>query len=445
MRIKEVVRYVIFIFSFVLCFGNALFAQPNYKDGYVISNNNDTTYGKIDYQNWKETPQEIFFVARGKNEVRGLSAKDISEFYVSGEFYRSAEITIDKNPRRVHTQRVFTSEYKEPKMGTVFIQALVKGEALSLYMHKEERENFYIKNDTSYTELISHEFSVERNGRYAINSKNVTLYVRQLKSLNIGCKSVFEKKSIHYKRSSLIDLVVRCNEYLNTNESYVYESPSPILSHGIVVGTGMNNFEVELPGGKTHYKSKNLFSVGYSADIALPRGRGKKKISTQILFSSFEARNNEVYEATIQGGSCGNSTGLSGSSCRRSFGFLVEESRIKISYLKLNVIYSNRFTSSDISPTFLIGGTIGKLIYNNSESRFTRKVYFEESGSRDLQEVITGTIEVYEPSDIAVTIFTGLGVSYKKHTVSLIFEPRLGELSVVPTQSFYLNIKAVLF
>jgi len=444
MVIKSDVRCAIFVFSFVLCFGDALLAQPNFKDGYVISNN-DTTYGKIDYQNWRETPQEIFFVARGKDEVRELSAQDISEFYVLGEFYKSAEITIDKNPRRVHTQRVFTSEYKEPKMATVFIQTLVKGEALSLYMHKEERENFYLKNDLSYTELISHEFSVERNGRYAINSKNVNLYVQQLNSLNIGCESVFEKKRIHYKRNSLIDLVVSCNEYLSTKEPYVYESPSLALSHGIVLRTGINNFEVELPGGKTNYTSKKLFSFGYSADITLPRGRGEKKISTQVLFSSFEAKNNEVYVATIKGGSCNNSGGISGSGCRRSSDFLLEESTIKISYLKLNVIYSNRFVSNDISPTFLIGGSLGKAIYNNSESRFTTKVYFEESGERNLQEVITGTKEVYEPSDFAVTIFAGLGVSYKKHTVSLLYEPRLGELSVVPTQSFYLNIKAVLF
>jgi len=425
------------IFAFL---SSGALAQPNYVSGYVIKKDNDTTFGEIDYQEWVQTPDSIFFKEKRGAEKLILKATDILGFYVAGEIYSSELVTIDLNSQKARIGSGHVSLFQKSIKKKVFILNLVKGEALSLYLYKKERENYYVKEDSSYIELISNEYVLQNNGKYLVVSTNKEKFVQQLKKLHNGCGDLISDENIYYSIDSLIDFTIECNDFLGAKKSYLYTIPKPKLDHGIVLGMGISNFKIPLDVGEIDYSSTSYFTFGYSADIILPRGRKKRKISAQLSFSSLKAKNSERYEATFFAGYCSEPP----FNCQILHNQSFEESTVALSFLKLNIIYSSKFSAHDFSPTLLAGGSLGGLLYSRTNSQFETKVFREENGSRTLESVITGEEDVYDPVDFTLNMFGGLGFTYKKFSLSFLFEPRLLKNNIVPYQSFYTNLKIVL-
>src|SRR3569833_631359 len=113
-----------------------LFAQSNFKHGYIVGLKGDTTKGYIDYREWSYNPATINFKQLlADKESKRLTIGDIAAFEVTGlETYRRFEgpITMD-DPYHADESRDTST-----KAGVFFLQVLQQGPHVALYSYTDD-------------------------------------------------------------------------------------------------------------------------------------------------------------------------------------------------------------------------------------------------------------------------------------------------------------------
>ena len=114
---------ILFILFFGILFLQNIFAQKNYVEGHIVTFENDTLSGFIDYQNWKKNPTLILFKNSKMSAPVIYSPKEINGFEVGDEIYISASVKIETSPIKLkeltdHKEFSFTSD-------KVFLQTLI--------------------------------------------------------------------------------------------------------------------------------------------------------------------------------------------------------------------------------------------------------------------------------------------------------------------------------
>lgn len=120
-----------------LCFSTLVVAQSNFKDGFIITNNNDTIYGLIDFRTNKVNSEICRFKLSEdqKEEVYRPGEIEGFRFIEEGKYYVTRTIDIKKVPR------------------TVFLEFLVEGET-NLYYYLDGRTDYYFF-ETKDKEMIA--------------------------------------------------------------------------------------------------------------------------------------------------------------------------------------------------------------------------------------------------------------------------------------------------
>ena len=101
-------------------------AQLNPKPGFIITNENDTVYGNVDFRSDTRNGQTCSFCADGSTTYQSYSPTDIKgyRFIDNGSFFVSRTFTIDQQPK------------------TIFAEYLLKG-GVSLFYHTEGEQDYY--------------------------------------------------------------------------------------------------------------------------------------------------------------------------------------------------------------------------------------------------------------------------------------------------------------
>ena len=132
---KEVLKFTALIILTML--PSMIYAQLNPKQGYIITNQNDTIYGTIDYLSDTKCAYNCRFMPAGETEYKVYKPGEIAAYRFSnnGVFY------ITKTFKVENEQKTFFAEY------------LVKG-GVSLFHHKENDIDYY--------------YFIDENGKIAI-------------------------------------------------------------------------------------------------------------------------------------------------------------------------------------------------------------------------------------------------------------------------------------
>ena len=131
------------------CFQCIVFAQTNYKAGYVINLKGDTLHGFVNLKEWDSNPTDIYFKTDASDsKVEKLSAKDISRFVINGyEDYRAYNVkislaTVDERKASFKIDTTF-------KTDTVFLKVLATGKHVTLFKYSDLIKNrFYFLDST---------------------------------------------------------------------------------------------------------------------------------------------------------------------------------------------------------------------------------------------------------------------------------------------------------
>ncbi|MFD0751463.1 hypothetical protein ACFQZS_15030 [Mucilaginibacter calamicampi] len=140
-----------------ICFN--LRAQTNFKPGYVVTLNGDTTKGFIDYKQWgHRNPTHVTFKAPGGDE-KSYGVNDINAFGIdSYENYRALTVSLSQNTLAVSdlTNNIDSSVIIQK----VFLRTIVTGEKVSLFVYEDFFKNrCYIAEGTAApVELLRYKY-----------------------------------------------------------------------------------------------------------------------------------------------------------------------------------------------------------------------------------------------------------------------------------------------
>ncbi|WP_406685056.1 outer membrane beta-barrel protein [Seonamhaeicola sp. MEBiC1930] len=331
-------------------------AQENFIEGYIINKQDDTIHGFIDYKNWSNNPQEIKFKNQRENSSRPQSPNSIKEFGIKNKIYLSANVDIEISSDKSQDPNLKLKNKK------VFLQVLYKGKK-NLYVYKDKwgPNNFYIKQNSELMLLIHkkhlNENSIIENNRFR---GQLILYLKDCPSL----KPKINNSS--YNKKNLINIFKKYYECSNSPLEFQPTKPKIKIEKGIIAGFSLTSLNFEYgksdlliyPHLSTNYNSSTDISLGLFLDVIFPKDQGKWSINNEILYSSFETTGyHENYENENV--------------------YTIKNSRINLSYLKLNNLLRFNFPSKNLVPYINAGISTGFVIAENNYSSTEEKLYSE--------------------------------------------------------------------
>ena len=125
-------------FTFVFIYVASLHAQVNPKQGYIITNENDTVMGVIDYRSNRRNAHECIFQKEGKGEYVSYYPADIKgyRFLDNGAFYVAKRVNIANKDQ------------------LLFAEYLLKGGVSLYYFDYEDGTFYYFESDEGKTGLV---------------------------------------------------------------------------------------------------------------------------------------------------------------------------------------------------------------------------------------------------------------------------------------------------
>jgi hypothetical protein len=295
MNTKNIIREIILSVLGILIFQNS-FCQENFLLGYIISLNSDTIHGFIDYRNWEKNPDEISFRKKLNDNESIYTPIDIKGFSVLDEIYESAIIKTEISP--IDASELTYNAELTFKTDTAFLQTIIKGsKCLYYYMKKDRREQFYIKQDSSFELLIYKKYIKKREPIKELES-NVLIYenkkyLGQLTVYLNDCPDIQAKlKKTEYSKESMEKLFLFYYNCTSSGTQFHYETVKPYVEIGMLAGLSLTSVKFNGTSNvylvNTDYNQSGNFSAGLFFDIVRPRNQGKWSICNELIFSSFK-------------------------------------------------------------------------------------------------------------------------------------------------------------
>ena len=178
-------KYIIILFL-TFCTGISLYAQSNYKQGYVITNENDTINGLIDFRTDRANSNVCKFKKSEKSDEQVFHPGEILgyRFIKEMKYYVSRTVEIDKIKQ------------------TVFLEYLVQG-IKDLYFYSGDKNYYFIENEDGSLLSVTQEPDKIIDDKIKVDYK----YKGALAYIFRDCKSVYKKiDKATLDRSSMIKL-----------------------------------------------------------------------------------------------------------------------------------------------------------------------------------------------------------------------------------------------
>ncbi len=297
MKSFAMIKYLLVICPFLLLFNLIPFAQANYIKGTIITHNNDTLNGLIDYQNWSKNPETIKFKKDADSHIIYYQPDQIKSFYMANEYYISQIVTVSRASHNLQKLQKSVNEIElRSDTVTLFLKTLIEGEA-SLYYYKDEdaTEHFYIKKDTIVDELLYIEYLVTYNLRKLEKYKGQLIHY-----LNDCLELANEISELQFKSNDLIKLFTKYNTCVGSGNTYKIEKPKIEYEPMILVGISFTSlsFESETPGSlsETDYENSVDPALGLALNIVFPGNRKKWSVYNELIYKkhSFKGKYKDI-------------------------------------------------------------------------------------------------------------------------------------------------------
>lgn len=190
-----------------------IFAQSDFRPGYIITNSLDTLHGLVDYRGEIRNMKVCTFKESTEDQPKEFFPGDIYGYrYNTTKFYVSKEINTDE------------------LNDTVFVEFLLKGIS-NLYYYKNSNYSAYFieSGNKELLELESKEIEIEKDGNVFFKEDNK--YLGLLSYAFADCPEI--KKDIvqaDLSHKSMIQITRKYHDYKCSDEAcVVYEKKLPVL------------------------------------------------------------------------------------------------------------------------------------------------------------------------------------------------------------------------
>jgi hypothetical protein len=400
----------------------SLKAQSDFRPGYVINYQNDTTYGLISYKGNKANAKYCFFKLNPDTEVVKFSPSDIRNYrFTDGKYY------VSKN--------VNTGEKEE----LIFLEYLING-VIDIYYYRDlDEEHYFADRGDGALIPLKHEIkevwrpyinNPDEEILYAIDSKE---YIETLQNIFIQSPSTVAKvENINLNHKSLIRITrdyhaVVCPDSV----CIVYEKkmPKSRVIFGAMIGV---NFDYLHPGNEYAPDMYYLQNSNFGVSIAPAAGLFLKFSLPDLnerLFFQFELTCSKRYFSSV-------------SSYIDPVPELKYVNDITLSqfYLNPSVWIRYEFTEMKVTPSFQFGCFMNYYFIND----YTRQadVYYSWGGTYS-----TKYYDSYPFSKFEVGPGVGIGISTKinhKRELNFDLKYQLGFCSMPKTISSRISLTAAI-
>jgi hypothetical protein len=259
-------------FAFILFCSNFAFCQSDWKDGYIITQENDTLQGQINHLAYRTMGEECRFRSSSKSQAISYYPKDIKGYVITNfAYYVSKEID-DKR--------------------MVFLEYLVNGRLDLFYIRSNDDDRYFIQNDSLPLREIKYKEEIKSvNGvNYLYESKAhiglVALYTKdapQLYNRIVNIKNDFrylKKFTVDYHNIVCKDTM--CITYRN-RDSYTKMTYGPHL--GLLTQSYYD--------GKS-FVDGNYLAYGIMIRVCSPRMNKNMFFKTGALVSKMDTYNHSI-------------------------------------------------------------------------------------------------------------------------------------------------------
>ena len=254
-------------------------AQRDFREGYIITNRQDTIYGWIDYRGDVRNAKICSFRETEAGQTTDYTPSDIVAYrFTDSKFYVSKDI----------------GSADAPKL--VFLEYLVNGLA-KLYYYRDDNTSdiYFIEKEGQFHELKIDKKEIEVDRKTGI--KTVKSYIGVLKAtLNVWeMSNEIDKADLNH--SSLVNIAKNYHQYVCTDgsECIVYEKKKPFMAIriGPVVGADLSVFKLKMDLGyeddvhKCNPLPSTKLSVGLNLNFWIPQLNEKLFLYGQAMYSKY--------------------------------------------------------------------------------------------------------------------------------------------------------------
>ena len=138
------IRFKLIFLTLILC--NALIAQSDFQDGYILVSEHDTIYGKINNKDYNINSLKCEFIKNNSDSIRTYYPNDIYGYrFSNGKFYISKTIKL-KDDHKVN----------------LFLEFLIKGK-LSIYFYQDINKinHYYASKDSAFPNELQYSAEIK--------------------------------------------------------------------------------------------------------------------------------------------------------------------------------------------------------------------------------------------------------------------------------------------
>ena len=261
-----------FFILIFLMFQAYLFAQQDFKPGYIIRNNGDTIYGQINYQGDNYNALNCLFRQDSSKEAIHYNPRDIMAYrFIDSKFYVSKQVTLDGSQRMV------------------FLEFLVNGIARLYYLPPDI---YFIEKDSSKLQILENKehsvYNTQDDYKEYVASSNQ--YIGMLKIYFHDCPQIQnEINNAKLRQASLIKITTDYHKYMCPGKEctvYVKKSPKTIVNFGISLGTNDNMVDLNDLYLSAHNREWSFGpSIGLHLDLFNTRSFERFFLSAGVNYS----------------------------------------------------------------------------------------------------------------------------------------------------------------
>lgn len=243
-----------FLICFFLFFTCQLIAQPDFRKGYIVTNQRDTVQGFLNYRESAKNFEFCEFATSPEAKVTRYGPEEIRAY------------KFDEDKLMVSTDIAISGEEKR----WCFLEVLVAGKMI-LYKYRSH----YLVKDTEdkIYELIRETENTALNGRPMV--REINRYIGILKYLMRDCPGLQKEiEDADLSERDFTELVEKYNQCTGIETvSYKQEKPWFHAVPGIVAGIVSTSYTYETIVNEIpdDFNKDVSFSVGVDCEISLPR------------------------------------------------------------------------------------------------------------------------------------------------------------------------------
>jgi len=395
------------LFCIILLSLHDLNGQTNFRPGYLITNDNDTLHGLIDYRSDIRNSKKCDF-----KERQGSAVKEYLPFSIKGYRFTDSKFYISKCVK---------IKDKDAEI-QVFLEFLINGISDLYYLNNGSNSYYFIeKADGELFELNIEQKNIKiDNEEYTLKTLK---YIGLLRYAFADCPQIFPLiNKVELDDKSLIEITKSYHDYVCDGEKCViYEKQLPGVKVTFAPFVSMNGSFLKFGNiflyDGIHFKMENYPTIGILLNTSLPKAN--EKLSFQV--------SGEFGKSYYYG------TGIN----PRNDAF--EEVHLHTSILKGKAGLKYTYPTGKIRPTLLIGGTVSKL--------------FNIDGRRVEELLINSTVYTSEVKDVPVAnvllgYHVNLGIDYYISSSLIAFfnlgyDDSFGRKSLMDSNDYSTDIKTI--